>query len=706
MKKIIFLLLISVASYGQAVFDEGIQLSGNGPTISTSKILSQDSNGYVNYINAITLPVSTPTQTILATKLTKVSTVTGNAQAYVKNAAGDQVMYEIAAPSFEFIYGAAPYGGVFDAYAYDKNTLSSDIRSVPSSFAVTNAIAAATIPDATATVKGKLKLAGDLGGTADLPTVPGLSGKANLSSANFTGPVTIQEAVNANNPVTKGYADNLVIGLLNDRGSYNASSNVFPTTGGSGVSGAIKKGDIWYVNTAGILAGNAVRIGDSFRSLADTPAQNASNWSLLSGNIGYVPENVNNKQNSLGADATNTKYPTVTAVNSGLASGLALKPNDVDVVHKTGSIPETITGLKTFSSAVVVDSGTGPRTVIGPGSFSLAPLPSISAVAGGLIALAATNDGLVVSASPLSTSRYVTLSTSSVTPSSNRIVNFPDKSGTFAMTSDIPVNPITGTGSTNFIPKFTAGGVLGNSQLINMSNLLEFRPNLLVGTDYFRLGTYAVNGLHGGYLKADYNYSNSLNTDLTLGVSNSGVPLDAIKILNSGNVGIGTTNPLNLGGAAKWLTIDGTGSYGGGFVSSVNGVQKGTYYFENGFAKVQGESGSGVKLVVNGSTEALTIQSNGNAAFSGTISTTGINLPLNNSGADAIFNSIPLSSSSTVYADNINTGFGTGDCFLESFRFQVVGYGMQRLTYTVPSLANRVFVRSVSAGTWTAWVEK
>lgn len=30
-------------------------------------------------------------------------------------------------------------------------------------------------PDATATVKGKLKLAGDLGGTADLPTVPGLA---------------------------------------------------------------------------------------------------------------------------------------------------------------------------------------------------------------------------------------------------------------------------------------------------------------------------------------------------------------------------------------------------------------------------------------------------------------------------------------------------------------------------------------------------
>ena len=38
-------------------------------------------------------------------------------------------------------------------------------------------VAGATIPDATATVKGKIKLAGDLGGTADLPTVPELANK-------------------------------------------------------------------------------------------------------------------------------------------------------------------------------------------------------------------------------------------------------------------------------------------------------------------------------------------------------------------------------------------------------------------------------------------------------------------------------------------------------------------------------------------------
>lgn len=47
---------------------------------------------------------------------------------------------------------------------------------------VDGSIAIATIPDATTTVKGKIKLSGDLGGTADLPTVPGLANKENTAN--------------------------------------------------------------------------------------------------------------------------------------------------------------------------------------------------------------------------------------------------------------------------------------------------------------------------------------------------------------------------------------------------------------------------------------------------------------------------------------------------------------------------------------------
>ena len=53
----------------------------------------------------------------------------------------------------------------------------------------------AGVPDATTTVKGIIKLAGDLGGTASLPTVPGLANKANDSAVvHNTGAETIAGA--------------------------------------------------------------------------------------------------------------------------------------------------------------------------------------------------------------------------------------------------------------------------------------------------------------------------------------------------------------------------------------------------------------------------------------------------------------------------------------------------------------------------------
>lgn len=113
----------------------------------------------------------------------------------------------------------------------------------------------------------------------------------------------------------KAYADGLVVGLLDDRGSYNASGNTFPASGGSGTAGAIMKGDIWYISGAGTLGGTAVNIGDSVRALADSPGQTASNWSVLESNIGFVPENTANKSTSVETDKTSdTKFPSVKSV--------------------------------------------------------------------------------------------------------------------------------------------------------------------------------------------------------------------------------------------------------------------------------------------------------------------------------------------------------------------------------------------------------
>ena len=48
MKKIIFLLLFTITSYGQAVFDEGIQITGNANSGTATKVNVQEANGKVN----------------------------------------------------------------------------------------------------------------------------------------------------------------------------------------------------------------------------------------------------------------------------------------------------------------------------------------------------------------------------------------------------------------------------------------------------------------------------------------------------------------------------------------------------------------------------------------------------------------------------------------------------------------------------------
>ena len=71
-----------------------------------------------------------------------------------------------------------------------------------------------------------------------------------------------------------------VVGLFDDRGSYNASGNAYPSTGGSGASGAILKGDIWTISGAGTIGGKAVVAGDTIRALVDSPGTTLGNWAF------------------------------------------------------------------------------------------------------------------------------------------------------------------------------------------------------------------------------------------------------------------------------------------------------------------------------------------------------------------------------------------------------------------------------------------
>jgi hypothetical protein len=58
-------------------------------------------------------------------------------------------------------------------------------------------------------------------------------------------------------------------------------------------------------------------VGYSIRALTDTPGQTSSNWAPMNAGLGYIPENVSNKENTT-IDTSTTKYPTVNLLKTGL----------------------------------------------------------------------------------------------------------------------------------------------------------------------------------------------------------------------------------------------------------------------------------------------------------------------------------------------------------------------------------------------------
>jgi hypothetical protein len=114
---------------------------------------------------------------------------------------------------------------------------------------------------------------------------------AHLDSVDAHGDRSYADSVATDAEVAaKNYADLLVASALSLRGGYDASGNAWPTTGGTGTSGAIKTGNIWYVSAPGVLGGKSVVIGDSFFAVTDTPGQTNANWCVLDTNLGFVPE--------------------------------------------------------------------------------------------------------------------------------------------------------------------------------------------------------------------------------------------------------------------------------------------------------------------------------------------------------------------------------------------------------------------------------
>jgi hypothetical protein len=150
------------------------------------------------------------------------------------------------------------------------------------------------------------------------------------------------------------------IGLLDDRGNYDASGNTFPASGGSGTAGAILKGDIWLISVAGTLGGVAVVAGDTVRALTDTPGQTASNWAIVEGKLTFTPEDAANKDTTTTLGTSDVKYPSQKAVKTYVDTAIqGLQTNYIEnlLIENTTSAITVMAGFRVFANGVLYSYG-------------------------------------------------------------------------------------------------------------------------------------------------------------------------------------------------------------------------------------------------------------------------------------------------------------------------------------------------------------
>jgi hypothetical protein len=98
----------------------------------------------------------------------------------------------------------------------------------------------------------------------------------------------IHTSYNVGNPITWDDTKATLIsgGVDHFRGDYDASSNLYPATGGAGAAGAILAGDTFRVSVGGNLdifglGTTAVEVGAMLTAWVDTPGQTAANWKVV-----------------------------------------------------------------------------------------------------------------------------------------------------------------------------------------------------------------------------------------------------------------------------------------------------------------------------------------------------------------------------------------------------------------------------------------
>jgi hypothetical protein len=214
----------------------------------------------------------------------------------------------------------------------------------------------------------------------------------------------------------------------------------------------------------------------------------------------------------------------------------------------TDAVTDTLTFTNTApDQTVALTAGTGISVT---GTYPNFTITNSSPSSGGTVTSIATT-------APITGGTITSTGTIGITQSGASTSGFLSSTdwNTFNNKQNALTNPITGTGTTNYLPKFTGTTTLGNSQIFDNGT------NVGIGTAsptdklavVGNISIFSNNKLYNGSASDSAGISFPSNTTRIDGYSgitfhsstnNVGSQSERMRITNTGNVGIGTTSPV------------------------------------------------------------------------------------------------------------------------------------------------------------------
>jgi hypothetical protein len=209
------------------------------------------------------------------------------------------------------------------------------------------------------------------------------------------------------------------------------------------------------------------------------------------------------------------------------------------------------------------------------------------------VGLSSATSGVTIGSTPITTSGTITLAIATASGSQQGLLSSTDWT-TFNNKQNALTNPVTGTGTTNYLPKFTGASTIGNSVIqeasgsigINVSPVADFQVGKSSGVTIAMSNSSSVtSGMRGGLAWYNSNVSTVAAITAVAVTDNVGTQLEfytrpvggsltqAMTLNASGNLGLGVTP--SAGGLSGYVLFE-LGNGGASIYSGANQNLNGT----------------------------------------------------------------------------------------------------------------------------------